>query len=144
MRKIVNQARRTRDLVANLLSFAQQVAGRKAPRRLEHAAAPRHARCWSRGYAGGKIHVTVSIEPDFPHVQGNANQLFQAFIEIIENAMDALEEAGGGSLEITAATPRRRSRAAVFRHRSRNPRAATASSIPSTPPSPSAKAPAWA
>jgi signal transduction histidine kinase len=34
-------------------------------------------------------------------VQGNANQLFQAFIEIIENAMDALEEAGGGSLEIT-------------------------------------------
>ena len=35
-------------------------------------------------------------------MQGNANQLFQAFVEIIENAMDALEEAGGGSLEITA------------------------------------------
>jgi signal transduction histidine kinase len=28
--------------------------------------------------------------------------LFQAFVEIIENAMDALEEAGGGTLEITA------------------------------------------
>jgi signal transduction histidine kinase len=35
-------------------------------------------------------------------VQGNANQLFQAFVEIIENAMDALEESGGGSLEIFA------------------------------------------
>ncbi len=35
-------------------------------------------------------------------MQGNANQLFQVFVEIIENAMDALEEAGGGLLEIIA------------------------------------------
>jgi signal transduction histidine kinase len=42
------------------------------------------------------------MDADFSLVQGNANQLFQAFVEIIENAMDALEEAGGGSLEITA------------------------------------------
>ena len=36
-------------------------------------------------------------------MHGNVNQLFQVFIEIIENAMDALQEAGGGgSLEITA------------------------------------------
>ena len=35
-------------------------------------------------------------------MQGNANQLFQAFVEIIDNAMDALEEAGGGTLQITA------------------------------------------
>ena len=51
---------------------------------------------------GGKIRVSSSIAPNFPRVHGNANQLFQAFVEIIENAMDALEEAGGGSLEITA------------------------------------------
>jgi C4-dicarboxylate-specific signal transduction histidine kinase len=42
------------------------------------------------------------IAPDLPLVQGNANQLFQALVEIIENAMDALEEAGGGSLEVSA------------------------------------------
>jgi signal transduction histidine kinase len=35
-------------------------------------------------------------------VLANANQLFQAFVEIIENAIDALEDSGGGSLDITA------------------------------------------
>ena len=38
----------------------------------------------------------------FPHAIANANQLFQAFVEIIENAMDAIEESGGGSLSISA------------------------------------------
>src|SRR5262249_22167415 len=49
-----------------------------------------------------KIRVEIVIEPDFPRVRGNANQLFQIFIEIIENALDALEEAGGGSLAVSA------------------------------------------
>ena len=55
---------------------------------------------------GGKIRVELSIAPDFPRVQGNANQLFQSFVEIIENAMDALEEAGGGTLGNYCGTPR--------------------------------------
>ena len=46
--------------------------------------------------------MRLAIDPDFPDVRGNANQLFQGFVEIIENAMDALEEVGGGTLEITA------------------------------------------
>jgi len=73
VRKIVNQAQRTRDLITDLL---------RRP--------------------GGRIRVALSMAPDFPLVYGNANQLFQAFVEIIENAMDALEEAGGGSLEVSA------------------------------------------
>jgi two-component system NtrC family sensor kinase len=52
----------------------------------------------------GKIQVRISIDKDFPQAFANANQLFQVFVEIIENAMDAIEEAGGGSLDITAAT----------------------------------------
>ena len=48
-------------------------------------------------HPGGKIRVILSIADESPRVQGNANQLFQAFVEIIENAMDALEEAGGGN-----------------------------------------------
>jgi len=35
-----------------------------------------------------------------PRIHANANQLFQTFYEIIENAMDAVEESGGGELEI--------------------------------------------
>ena len=101
VRKIVNQAQRTRELVTNLLSFAQQAPGEKnlvdvsvllsrATQMLESRRVP------------AKIQVKLSIEKDFPKVLANANQLFQGFIEIIENAMDALAEVGGGSLEISA------------------------------------------
>jgi len=102
VRKIVSQAQRTHDLVANLLSFAQQVPGEKASADVSILLHRARQMMESR-YAGGKIQVSVSIEPGLPRVQGNVNQLFQAFIEIIENAMDALQEAGGGSLEIIAA-----------------------------------------
>jgi signal transduction histidine kinase len=101
VRKIVAQAQRTRDLVTNLLSFAQHAPGEKnlvdlavllnrATQMLESRRTP------------GKINVRLSIEPNFPHVLANANQFFQVFVELIENAMDAIEEAGGGFLEITA------------------------------------------
>jgi len=101
LRKIVNQARRTRDLVSDLLSFAQQTPGEKVLVDLS-VLLQRATQMLESRHASGKIHVKTSIAPDFPRVRGNANQLFQAFVEIIENAMDALEENSGGSLEITA------------------------------------------
>jgi len=101
VRKIVNQARRTRDLVANLLSFAQQAPGEKTPVDLS-VLLSRAAQMLEVRRAPGKIRVNVAIDKAFPRVMGNANQLFQGFVEIIENAMDALDEVGGGSLEVTA------------------------------------------
>jgi signal transduction histidine kinase/uncharacterized membrane protein HdeD (DUF308 family) len=101
VRKIVNQARRTRDLVADLLRFAQQSPGEKILIDLT-VLLQRASQMLELRHPGGKIRVSLSIAPNFPRVRGNPNQLFQAFVEIIENAMDALEEAGGGSLEITA------------------------------------------
>jgi signal transduction histidine kinase len=101
LRKIVNQARRTRDLVADLLSFAQQAPGEKVLVDLS-VLLQRATQMLESRYAAGKIRVGMSIAADLPRVQGNANQLFQSFVEIIENAMDALVEAGGGSLEISA------------------------------------------
>jgi signal transduction histidine kinase len=101
VRKIVNQARRTRDLVADLLRFAQQSPGEKILVDLT-VLLQRSTQMLELQHPGGKIRVEVSIAPNFPKVQGNANQLFQAFVEIIDNAMDALEEAGGGTLQIIA------------------------------------------
>jgi two-component system NtrC family sensor kinase len=101
VRKIVNQARRTRDLVADLLRFAQESPGEKIVVDLS-TLLQRATQMLELRRPGGKIRVSLSIAPDFPPVQGNANQLFQTCVEIIENAMDALEETGGGSLEITA------------------------------------------
>jgi signal transduction histidine kinase len=101
VRKIVDQARRTRALVSNLLSFAQQAPGEKAPVDL-NILLHRGAQIQESRHHTNRIRVEISIGPDFPRVQGNANQLFQALTEIIENAMDALEEKGGGSLRISA------------------------------------------
>jgi signal transduction histidine kinase len=101
LRKIVHQAQRTRDLVTNLLSFAQQTPGEKVlvdvGMLLNRATQMMESR-----YPGGKIRITTSLDKDFPRVWGSANQLFQVFVEILENATDALQESGGGLLEITA------------------------------------------
>jgi len=101
LRKIVNQAQRTRDLVVNLLSFAQQSPGEKMLVDL-NVLLHRAAQMLESRYPGGRIQLSLSIAPDFPRVLGNTNQLFQVFVEIIENAMDALQEVGGGSLDVTA------------------------------------------
>lgn len=101
LRKIMNQARRTRDLVSDLLSFAQQSPAEKTPLDVM-VLLQRATQMLESRRLPGKIRVDLSIAPDFPKVHGNANQLFQAFVEIIENAMDALEEVGGGAVEITA------------------------------------------
>lgn len=100
LRKIVNQARRTRDLVANLLSFAQQAPGEKVVVDLA-LLLTRAAQLMEPRRQSGKIKLQVSVPATFPPVRGNANQLFQVCVEIIENAMDALDESGGGMLEIS-------------------------------------------
>ena len=101
VRKIVNQAQRTRDLVANLLSFARQAPGEKALVDLSLLLTRAKQMMESR-YSGGKIRVDLSVQSNLPRIWGNVNQLFQVWMELIENAMDALQETGGGSLAITA------------------------------------------
>ena len=101
LRKIVNQARRTRDLVANLLSFARQAPGEKIVVDLA-LLLNRAAQLMEPRRQSSKVKLQVSVGQHFPPVRGNANQLFQACVEIIENAMDAMDESGGGMLEISA------------------------------------------
>src|SRR5258708_4236090 len=118
VRKVVNQARRTRDLVSDLLSFAQQRPGEKALVDLS-VLLHRSAQMVESQHHTSRIRVETLIDPEFPRVRGNANQLFQAFIEIIENSIDALEEAGGGALKISA---RRHEHEAVLQFSDTGPR----------------------
>jgi signal transduction histidine kinase len=101
VRKIVNQAQRTQELVLDLLSFTQQTPGEKALVDVG-VLLQRGAQMLEAQHHGGHVRVEVAVAPGFPRVRGNANQLFQAFVEIIENSIDALEEQGGGSLKISA------------------------------------------
>jgi len=101
VRKIVNQANRTRELVSSLLSFAQQSAGEKTMVDLS-VLLPRSVQMLELQRHDSRIRVETIVQANLPRVLGNGNQLFQAFAQVVENALDALEEAGGGSLQISA------------------------------------------
>ena len=98
--KIGQQARRTRELVNDLLSFAQQTPGEKTPLELR----PLLQRAVQmEGFKLENRNITLTVESagSVPRVLGNANQLLQAFVQIIENAVDALQEIGGGRIQIS-------------------------------------------
>ncbi len=101
VRKIVNQSQRTRELIANLLSFAQQSSAEKTMvdlcMLLQRSVQMRGLQTHEQ-----KVRIETSIDPHLPRVWGDGHQLFQAFAQIVENALDALEEAGGGLLQVSA------------------------------------------
>ncbi len=100
-RKIGQQARRTRELVSSLLSFAQQSPGEKTL--LDMGSLVQRALQMKMLRVENKnIRAECQIETDLPQIRGNINQLFQCCVEVIGNATDALEEVGGGSLSVKA------------------------------------------
>ena len=99
--KIAQQARRTRDLVADLLSFAQQTPAEKSPVDLG-LLLNRAVQIEVLHLDPKKIQIETRIEPLLPRIFGNTNQLFQACVQVISNAIDALEEVGGGTLAVSA------------------------------------------
>jgi signal transduction histidine kinase len=98
--KIGQQARRTRDLVNDLLSFAQQTPGEKAPLDLKPLL-QRAVQMEGFKLTKRDINLAVHGEGVLPRVLGNSNQLLQAFLQVVENAVDALQDAGGGSLKVS-------------------------------------------
>jgi signal transduction histidine kinase len=98
--KIGQQARRTRDLVNDLLSFAQQTPGDKTPLELKPLL-QRAVQMEGFKLENREINLTVKSADPLPRVLGNSNQLLQAFLQVVENAVDALQEAGVGRLLVS-------------------------------------------
>ncbi len=100
--KIGQQARRTRELINDLLSFSQQTPGEKSPLDLK----PLLQRAIQmEGFKLENRRISLTVESNdntpLPRVLGNPNQLLQAFLQIVENAVDALQEVGGGRLQVS-------------------------------------------
>jgi signal transduction histidine kinase len=98
--KLFQQARRTRDLVADLLSFAQQAPAEKNAVDISSLL----QRVWKMEGVQAEtkgVKIEMNVEPGVPRIWANANQLLQAILQIIDNAIDALEEVGGGRLAIS-------------------------------------------
>lgn len=97
--KIGNQARRTRRLVQNLLSFARQSPGEKKPVNI-NALITNAVQLRELDLMSHKIELTVDLEASLPGVWGDPNLLLQVFFHLMNNAVDALSEIGGGKVAV--------------------------------------------
>jgi len=97
--KIREQARRTKELVTNLLSFARQVPAEKQLLDLNTVLT---GAVQLRNLDLREKHIRIELESRsvLPAVRGDPNQLLQVFYHLISNAVDAMETSGGGVLLI--------------------------------------------
>jgi signal transduction histidine kinase len=100
--KIGHQVRRTRTLVANLLSFAKQTPANKASLDLNVLAETATKLCQPQ-ISARNIKVRTSFAPGLPRILGDSNQLLQVCLHITNNAVNAMNE--GGTL-LTVSTRR--------------------------------------
>ena len=99
--KILQQARRTKTLVQNLLTFAKQTPLQRRAINMNGIVA--HAlQLHELDFAGKNVQIICRLHPELPHVVGDENQLLQVFLHIMNNAVDAmLDHASGGTLVIS-------------------------------------------
>jgi len=94
--KIGQQARRTKNLVSNLLSFARQTPPQK---RLTDLNSLVNNACQLRlASMPTKQSLVRDFQPDLPLVLGDDNHLLQVFLHVLNNAIDAVAEVGGGEI----------------------------------------------
>jgi signal transduction histidine kinase len=97
--KIRTLARRIKTLVTSLLSFARRVPSEKTLLEINQVVA-NALHLSNLDLRGRRIEVESYPAMDLPVVRGDANQILQVFFNLISNAVDALEEVGGGKLMI--------------------------------------------
>jgi signal transduction histidine kinase len=92
--KIRDQARRTKTLVGNLLSFARQVPVERALLDI-NTVVTNAVQLRTLDLHNPNIKIELQLESVLPSVRGDGNQLIQVFFNIISNAVDAMETSGG-------------------------------------------------
>src|SRR5437870_7003808 len=97
--KIREQARRTKTLVGNLLSFARQVPPERTLLDI-NTVVNNAVQLRALDLRSATTRVELQLESVLPGVRGDGNQLMQAFFNIISNALEAMEAAKGGVLTI--------------------------------------------
>ena len=97
--KIRDQARRTKTLVGNLLSFARQVPAERTLLDI-NTVVNNAVQLRALDLRSGATRVELQLESVLPGVRGDGNQLMQVFFNIISNALEAMEAANGGVLTI--------------------------------------------
>jgi len=103
LRVILQEAQRTKQIVQNLLSFARQMPPQRNAVQL-NSILRRTVQLRSYDFTSHGIEVTEQLEEGLPEVMGDAHQLQQVFLNILNNAYDAVHEVGRPArIEITSA-----------------------------------------
>jgi C4-dicarboxylate-specific signal transduction histidine kinase len=93
--KIAHQVKRTRILIGSLLNFAKQAPGEKTLVDVNTLAQTAIKLCQPQ-FSTQRVEVQTSFATALPKISADANQLLQVCLHIGNNALQALEEVGGG------------------------------------------------
>jgi len=91
LRVILQEAQRTKQIVQNLLSFARQMPPRRQPVQL-NSIVQRTVHLRSYDFMSHGIQVIERLDESLPEVVGDSHQLQQVFLNILNNAYDAVRE----------------------------------------------------
>jgi PAS domain S-box-containing protein len=103
LRVILQEAQRTKQIVQNLLSFARQMPPQRKPVQV-NAVLKRTIQLRSYDLQSRGVAVTERFHDHLPFVIGDSHQLQQVFLNILNNAYDAVrEDVPGPSIDISTA-----------------------------------------
>ena len=98
---ILQEAQRTRVIVQDLLSFARQVPAQREPVQV-NSLLQQTLKLRAYNFSSHGIEVRESYQEDLPLTIADPNQLRQVFLNILNNAYDAIGEGGRpGKIDIT-------------------------------------------
>jgi PAS domain S-box-containing protein len=93
LRVILQEAQRTKQIVQNLLSFARQMPPQRKPVEL-NSILRRTVQLRSYDFNSHGVEVIEQLDQDLPFVIGDSQQLQQVFLNILNNAYDAVRDTG--------------------------------------------------
>ena len=93
LRVILQEAQRTKQIVQNLLSFARQMPPRRQPVQL-NSILQRTVQLRSYDFISHGVQVVERLDESLPEIVGDSHQLQQVFLNILNNAYDAVRECG--------------------------------------------------
>jgi signal transduction histidine kinase len=98
--KIGQHVRRTKSLVASLISFARQTPAAKTPLDL-NTLARTAVKLTQPQWETLEVEVRTQLSPGLPRVLGDSNQLLQVCLQLVANCLHLLAERGGKIVTIT-------------------------------------------
>jgi PAS domain S-box-containing protein len=93
LRVILHEAQRTKQIVQNLLSFARQMPPQRRPLQI-NTILSRTIQLRAYDFSSHGIEIVEHFHSNLPEVIGDSHQLQQVFLNIINNAYDAVRETG--------------------------------------------------